>query len=300
MVAKQKLMNKINRILAVLVVLMALIAPALLQNVTAKDRPVQTPTTAWQRFKIEGEFSVLLPFAPAMATVPVTYARNQTRRDRTLATYADGVVFVIQTFEKKGMSFDDLVQRSIGSEATEAVTIDGVSGKSYSSSDETVASTAQFFETSNNLYKFAVSATKLGDHSEPVSKFFSSIKFANSREGRAIVNGPGEQPLSHANDADLDSIVKARELTTRIRVISKPEPQYTEQARMSQTTGTVVLRCIFSKSGAVEQISVVKDLPNGLTDRSIEAARQIRFIPGMKDGHFVSTWMQLEYNFNLY
>jgi TonB family protein len=69
---------------------------------------------------------------------------------------------------------------------------------------------------------------------------------------------------------------------------------------MNQTTGTVVLRCIFSRSGAVENISVIKDLPNGLTDKAVAAARQIRFIPGVKEGQFVSTWMQLEYNFNLY
>ena len=293
-------MKNLSHTLTALVVLLITVQPTLPRNLTAKGSPAQTPSVEWKRYKIEGEFSVLLPFAPAMTTIPVLYARNQTRRERTLAAYADGVVFVILTFEKKGMSFDDLVNRSVGNGTTEAVTIDGVDGKSYSSSDETVTSTARFFATSNNLYKFAVTATKFGDHSEAISKFFSSIRFANNREGRAIADGPGEQPLSHANDANFDSIHKSSELTNRVRVISKPEPRYTEQARMSQTTGTVVLRCIFSKSGAVENIGVIKDLPNGLTDRAIDAARRIRFIPGFKDGNFVSTWMQLEYNFNLY
>jgi hypothetical protein len=38
----------------------------------------------------------------------------------------------------------------------------------------------------------------------------------------------------------------------------------------------------------------------GLTKKSIEAARNITFIPATKDGKNVSMWMQLEYNFNLY
>jgi len=293
-------MKKLNRIFAVTVALIALVQSTLPYNSTAKDRSAQTPTVAWQRYKIEGEFSVLLPFTPAMSTTAVFYARNQSRRERVLAAYADGVVFVILTFEKKGLSFDDLVNRSVGTEATNAVTADGITGKSYSTSDDAVASTAQFFATKDNLYKFAVAATKLGDHSEAISRFFSSIRFANNREGNAIAEGPGEQLPFHANGGNLDSISKSSELTTRVRVVTKPEPRYTEQARMNQTTGTVVLRCIFSMSGAVEHISVVSGLPDGLTDRAISAARQIRFIPGVKDGHFVSTWMQLEYNFNLY
>jgi TonB family protein len=83
-------------------------------------------------------------------------------------------------------------------------------------------------------------------------------------------------------------------------VVTKPEPRYTEQARMDQVTGTVVLRAVFSSTGAVTNIATIKDLPGGLTERAINAAKQIKFIPAIKDGHFVSMWMQLEYNFNLY
>jgi TonB family protein len=69
---------------------------------------------------------------------------------------------------------------------------------------------------------------------------------------------------------------------------------------MEQITGTVVLKCVFASDGRVTNIRVVQGLPNGLTEKSIEAARKIRFIPATKDGRNVSMWMQLEYNFNLY
>jgi protein TonB len=80
-------------------------------------------------------------------------------------------------------------------------------------------------------------------------------------------------------------------------LISKPEPQYTEDARKNQITGTVVLKVVFASSGQVTNIRTVSGLPFGLTERAIAAARMIKFVPATKDGHQVSMWMQLEYNF---
>jgi TonB family protein len=93
---------------------------------------------------------------------------------------------------------------------------------------------------------------------------------------------------------------KSKEVTTRARVLSKPEPSYTEAARQNQVTGTVVLRVIFAEDGRVRAIFPVRRLPHGLTASAIRSARQIRFIPATKDGKPVSMWMQLEYNFNIY
>jgi TonB family protein len=97
-----------------------------------------------------------------------------------------------------------------------------------------------------------------------------------------------------------DRIFTGREVTSKARLISKPEPQYTEDARKNQVTGTVVLKVVFSSNGSVTNIRTVSGLPYGLTERAIAAARQIKFVPATKDGHTVSMWMQLEYNFNLY
>src|SRR5882672_5103226 len=97
-----------------------------------------------------------------------------------------------------------------------------------------------------------------------------------------------------------DKIFTGKDVTSKARLISKPEPQYTEDARKNQIVGTVVLKVVFASSGAVTNIRTVSGLPYGLTERAIAAARQIKFVPATKDGHQVSMWMQLEYNFNLY
>jgi TonB family protein len=95
-------------------------------------------------------------------------------------------------------------------------------------------------------------------------------------------------------------VYKIFEVTQRAKVISKPEPQYTEAARKNQVTGSVVLSVIFSESGEVTSIRAIRLLPDGLTEKAIAAARQIRFVPAMRNGQPVSVYMQLEYNFNLY
>lgn len=97
-----------------------------------------------------------------------------------------------------------------------------------------------------------------------------------------------------------DLPLSGREVTTKARVLGKPEPTYTEAARKAGLTGTVVLRCVFSSNGEVKNFLVVWSLGYGLTSKAVQAARGIRFVPATKDGKQVSMWMELQYNFYLY
>ena len=94
--------------------------------------------------------------------------------------------------------------------------------------------------------------------------------------------------------------LRANEVDEKARLLSKPEPHYSEEARRQGIIGTVVLRVVFTSAGEVTQIRAIQQLPFGLTERAIEAAREIKFQPAKKNGRPVSVYMQLEYNFNLY
>ncbi|MEP6919791.1 MAG: energy transducer TonB [bacterium] len=113
-------------------------------------------------------------------------------------------------------------------------------------------------------------------------------------------NDGGGGPGGGGGGGDYNRIFSGKEVSSKARVLSKPEPQYTEEARKNQIIGTVVLRAVFTSGGQVTGIRAVSGLPFGLTERAIAAARQIKFSPAMKDGHPVSMYIQLEYNFNLY
>jgi TonB family protein len=87
------------------------------------------------------------------------------------------------------------------------------------------------------------------------------------------------------------------EVTRKALITFKPEPGFTEDARKNGVEGVVRLRAVLNASGGVTNISVVKGLPDGLTEKAIAAARQIRFTPAQKDGRAVSQYVVLEYNF---
>jgi TonB family protein len=93
---------------------------------------------------------------------------------------------------------------------------------------------------------------------------------------------------------------KPSEVDQKARILTRPEPQYTEEARANLVTGTVVLRAVFSANGEVTNVRLVSGLPDGLTERAVEAAFGIRFVPAIKDGRPVSQYIQIEYNFSLY
>jgi TonB family protein len=120
-----------------------------------------------------------------------------------------------------------------------------------------------------------------------------NIGGGDRRDGGGGPGGPG-------GGGDPNRIFSPKDVTSKARVLSKPEPQYTEEARKNQVTGTVILRAVFSSTGQVTNISARAGLPYGLTERAIAAARQIKFTPATKDGRPVSMYIQLEYNFNLY
>lgn len=90
------------------------------------------------------------------------------------------------------------------------------------------------------------------------------------------------------------------EVTTKARIISKPSPEYTEEARQNHITGTVTLLLILTADGIVKGFIPLARLPYGLTEKCISAARRIKFSPATMDGKPVSQFIRVEYNFNIY
>ncbi|MEK6334110.1 MAG: energy transducer TonB [Acidobacteriota bacterium] len=107
-------------------------------------------------------------------------------------------------------------------------------------------------------------------------------------------------PKPAGNEAAGEKIYAGKEVDQKARILSKPAPMYTEDARKNQVSGTVILRAVLTASGQVTNIRVVSGLPYGLTERAIAAARQVKFTPALKDGNPVSQFIQFEYNFSPY
>ncbi len=111
-----------------------------------------------------------------------------------------------------------------------------------------------------------------------------------------------QNEIEQLNSFPLDdpTVFSPKNVDTKARIIQKPEPTYSEEARRYRITGTVILKAVFASDGAVKKILIVQALPCGLTENSVKAASKIQFTPAMLNGQPVSTSLQLEYSFNLY
>ena len=82
-------------------------------------------------------------------------------------------------------------------------------------------------------------------------------------------------------------------------VIYRVEPLYSEEARRARYQGVVVLWAIVRKDGSLEVLKLVRGLGLGLDESAINALKQWRFRPGMKDGIPVDVALNVEVSFTL-
>ena len=85
------------------------------------------------------------------------------------------------------------------------------------------------------------------------------------------------------------------------KVVREVKPTYTPQAMQAKIQGTVWLQVIVLASGDVGDITVIRSLDqeHGLDQQTIDAARQWKFEPGMKDGKAVPVEITIEMTFTL-
>jgi periplasmic protein TonB len=82
-------------------------------------------------------------------------------------------------------------------------------------------------------------------------------------------------------------------------LISKIEPEYSEEARKAKYSGSVLLSIVVDQNGLPRDIKVVRPLGLGLDQKAIEAVMKWRFRPGMKGGRAVAVQAQVEVSFRL-
>jgi hypothetical protein len=93
-------------------------------------------------------------------------------------------------------------------------------------------------------------------------------------------------------------IYESKEVTQRPKFGSRTSPDLTAEALAHSVRGRVLLSAVLCRTGMITDIQVIEGLPFGMTERVIEAARQIKFEPAEKNGRKVSERTQLEYNFS--
>jgi TonB family protein len=258
----------------------------------------------WQTYTVNSEeFSVSLPDPPAMTSSSTLIRIGKTRMQRVLGSYGAGVAYAIFTYENPiEETLDDFIARMKQRRSRNRtwsneleISAHGFSGKQFRVVEREVEGSVQFFRTKNHLYQFEAMGAGMDDLR--VQQFFSSIVLGKKLQGVKLSDGPGAESPDQDPSAQ---IFRGNDVDRKVVVLTKPEPSYTEPARQASSRGAVVLKVVFASTGRVENIQIVSGLPNGLNKQAIAAAKQIRFVPAMKNGQFVSVELQLEYHFNIY
>lgn len=130
-----------------------------------------------------------------------------------------------------------------------------------------------------------------------VASFFLDITILNAKQMTSTAENERKQ---EGRGSGIGSGTAVRSETNSFQIISKPQAAYTAAARQNQVQGTVLLRVNFLASGKIGNISRVRGLPNGLTEKAVEAAKRIKFKPAIENGKPVKTIKTLEYIFTLY
>ena len=128
----------------------------------------------------------------------------------------------------------------------------------------------------------------------------------------ALPNGKRAVESVAATETSVNGFVKAMEnrgangtyhlgdSVTPPTVIQRFEPQYTEEARKARYEGTVVLEVIIRKDGTVDVQRIVRSLGFGLDENAIQALKQWRFRPGMRNGVPVDVSLNITVTFSLH
>lgn len=81
--------------------------------------------------------------------------------------------------------------------------------------------------------------------------------------------------------------------------VSAPPPQYTEIARRARIQGVVILQATINEQGGVDNVTVLKGLPMGLTEEAERAVAQWKFTPAQLNGRPVAVYFNLTVNFEI-
>jgi TonB family protein len=82
-------------------------------------------------------------------------------------------------------------------------------------------------------------------------------------------------------------------------VLKSVSPEFTDEARRAKFDGKCLLSLLVDAQGMPQNIWVVRPLGMGLDEKAIEAVRQYRFKPAMKDGMPVPVMIRIQMNFML-
>jgi TonB family protein len=254
-------------------------------------------STNWKEIATQDqEFSILIPGQPKIfLDAELDFDGGVTlKNQRVYVVCGAGIAFIVELYDASNPRRDVkglLDNRSLIQKFDRDISLNGYNGKQYHRTSKDVFSNIQYYTGRKRIYVIQVIAR---DASNPViTQFLSSLKLGAGATGSvapiAVALFPSTTPDSQIYMPD--------EVDRRAIPVWKPEPSYSPEALDKNVTGNVLLQVVITPTGQVSDATVLKGLGHGLNEKAIEVAKATLFIPAEKNGHPVSQYIKVEYNF---
>ncbi|HEX7961026.1 MAG TPA: energy transducer TonB [Terriglobales bacterium] len=137
--------------------------------------------------------------------------------------------------------------------------------------------------------------------------FTGRITRMKGKDGRFIFQASNSDLETKTNDSAALTLSTASGVlatpmpknTKPPRIVSQVDPDYSEVARASSISGTVLVRIQVDSAGEPRNPQIIAPIGFGLDDKAIEAIQQWRFAPAKRNGEPVPVLVNIEMNFRL-
>ena len=158
-----------------------------------------------------------------------------------------------------------------------------------------------------SYYLQALGAVKPGStDSAFVMETYAQLMRKQSRLGEADGMSDSAATLRKAHFAELTPRHTMAATPSRVGngvaapvLVSKIEPEYSEEARVDKIQGTVVLSVVIGVDGHAYDATLARSIGFGLDEKALDAVMQWQFKPGTQNGLPVPVMAQIEVNFRL-
>ena len=159
----------------------------------------------------------------------------------------------------------------------------------------------------DSLYRGAMASEEPDSAAQALTlDFYAQYLNTHDRAEEAAVLEARAKAIHTARAAALSPVLASWSQAVRVgggvtapSLLSKIEPEYSEEARATKLQGTVLVKVEVDTDGLAKDIQVLKSQGMGLDEQAVIAITQWKFKPGMKDGVPVAVLAQIEINFRL-
>ncbi len=256
-----------------------------------------------------GEFIVFMPEGYLAASKGEIYLGKMPEAARVekqlkVARHLNGVVLVMEYYQGNGKEIYKTLKEREKTIFEKEGEINGFQFAHFSAKDEKSYQKTHYYYSKKGLYLLkAFSKTE----NDKISKgFFESVRLINQNNPVAP-NAPQDAKSTSlpnvieqsAQRLDDSMAIEVKEADRKPIILHQGRPDFSSDMRRGMSSFSVKLKVLYSSSGKVSDVKVLKISSKLLEREVIETAKKTVFIPAEKDGKLVSVYQTIEYSFGI-